>query len=49
MMFGLGTVICPVEMGFWPESETDTLFLEGERDRTPMVCPMVVVWPENWI
>lgn len=30
------------------ETETDVL-LEGERDRAPMVCPMVVVFPDNWI
>lgn len=34
----------------WPVSETDTgVLLEGERDRAPMVCPMVVVLPDNWI
>lgn len=33
-----------------PVSETDSgVLLEGERDRTPMVCPMVVVFPDNWI
>lgn len=33
-----------------PVSETDILvLLEGERDRAPMVCPMVVVFPDNWI
>lgn len=25
------------------------VLLEGERDRAPMVCPMVVVFPDNWI
>ena len=29
-------------------SEREVL-LEGERDRAPMVCPMVVVFPDNWI
>lgn len=33
-----------------PGSETDTgVLLEGERDRAPMVCPMVVVFPDNWM
>lgn len=25
------------------------VLLVGERDRAPMVCPMVVVVPDNWI
>lgn len=33
-----------------PVSETDNgVLLEGERERAPMVCPMVVIPPENWI
>lgn len=33
-----------------PVSETEPgMFLEGERDRAPIVCPMVVVFPDNWI
>lgn len=33
----------------WPPSERGTgAFLEGERDRAPMVCPMVVVFPDSW-
>lgn len=31
-------------------SEADTgVLLEGERDKAPIVCPMVVVVPDNWI
>lgn len=39
-----------VVAGECPVSERDTDGpLEGERDRAPMVCPMVVVFPDNWI
>ena len=31
-------------------SETDTgVVFEEDPDRTPMVCPMVVVFPDKWI
>lgn len=46
-MAGTGSV---VEVAGNPVSETETgMFLEGERDRAPIVCPMVVVFPDNWI
>lgn len=41
---------CVVVAGEQLVSETDTgVLLEGERDSAPMVCPMVVVLPDNWI
>lgn len=51
MVFELVTGISPVVVAVGrPISETDTgVLLEGERDRAPMVCPMVVVLPDNWI
>lgn len=46
--FEPGAVTRPVETGgFGPESGTRGLFLEGDRDKTPMVCPMVVVCPDR--
>lgn len=49
-VFKLATGIGPVEASGRPVSEMDTgVVLEGERDRAPMVCPMVVVFPDNWI
>lgn len=51
MVFELvtGTIIGVLAVGR-PVSETDTgVHLEGERDRAPMVCPMVVVFPDKWI
>lgn len=51
MVFELVTGTSPeaVDAG-QPASETDIgVLLEGERDRAPMVCPMVVVFPDNWI
>lgn len=51
MLFELVTWTSSVVVAVgWPVSETDTgVLLEGERDRAPMVCPMVVVLPDNWI
>lgn len=51
MVFELETGTSRVVVaGERPLSEIDTgVLLEGERDRAPMVCPMVVVLPDNWI
>lgn len=51
MIFELVTGTSPVVVtGGRPASDTDTgVLLEGEHDRAPMVCPMVVVFPDNWI
>lgn len=38
-----GTSSAPVAGG-WPVSDTDT---GAECDRAPMVCPIVVVLPDN--
>lgn len=51
MVFELVSGTSPVVVAVGrPVSEADTgVFLEGERDRAPIVCPMVVVFPDNWI
>lgn len=30
-----------------PQTDTGVL-LDGESDRAPMVCPIIVVLPDNW-
>lgn len=51
MVFELVTKTGPVVVAVgWLVSETDIdVLVEGEHDRAPMVCPMVVVFPDNWI
>lgn len=51
MVFELVSGTSPVVVAVKrPVSEIDTgVLLEGEHDRAPMVCPMVVVFPDNWI
>lgn len=51
IVFELVSGTSPVVMAVGrPVSKTETgVLLEGERDRAPMVCPMVVVFPDNWI
>ncbi len=51
MVFELVTGIGPVVVAVgWSASETDTgVLIEGENDRAPTVCPIVVVFPDNWI
>lgn len=51
MVFELVTRSSPVVVAVGPTvSETDAgVFLEGEHDRAPMDCPMVVVFPDKWI
>lgn len=48
MVFEFITVV--VVIGGLPETERDTgVLLEGEHDTAPMVCPMVVVFPDIWV
>lgn len=51
MVFELITVLSAVVMAAGPPvPETDTgVLLDGKSDRAPMVCPIIVVRPENWI
>lgn len=51
MVFELVTETSPVVVALgWVVSETDTgVLVEEEHDRAPMVCPMVVVFPDSWI
>lgn len=48
MAIELVTGTSPVVASRHPETET-CVPLEGECDRAPIVCPIVVVFPDNWI
>lgn len=32
-----------------PQTDPAALLGEGESDRAPMVCPIIVVLPDSWI
>lgn len=51
MVFELVPGTSPVVVALeWVIFETDTgVLVGGEHDRAPIVCPMVVVFPDNWI
>lgn len=51
MILELSTVLSAVVTAagrLVPETDTGVL-LDGESDRAPMVCPIIVVLPDNWI